>query len=317
MSGDARASNPSRASPLQIDRVVCSIMWKFVSASCAGDPLISLNSNQGRQTWEFDPNAGTAEQRKQVEHLRETFSSNRHAQKHSADELLRLQASANGAARQQPIPATPLVDGQEQDAERVAQHLRGGMAFHEGLQAEDGHFPGDYGGPMFLMPGLIVALYTCRVMDSVLSPQHQAEMLRYLRNHQNEDGGFGLHIEGHSTMFGTALRSVPWMMWRACRCPCRSHSTRHRAGVCGQGLSPGVARAGLNGAGWSSMFRRPVHAPAAAPSSSPPTHLSRLVCARSHHAVPPAWPPFPAATWLAACWARARTRRGWCRRGSG
>jgi cycloartenol synthase len=31
-------------------------------------------------------------------------------------------------------------------------------------------------------------------------------MVRYLHNHQNSDGGFGLHIEGGSTMFGTALR---------------------------------------------------------------------------------------------------------------
>jgi hypothetical protein len=50
----------------------------------------------------------------------------------------------------------------------------------------------------------------------VLSPQHQAEMRRYLHNHQNSDGGFGLHIEGESTMFGTGLRWVwaeqegPW-----------------------------------------------------------------------------------------------------------
>ena len=39
-------------------------------------------------------------------------------------------------------------------------------------------------------------------------PQHIAEMIRYLANHQNGDGGYGLHIEGHSTMFGTALRWV-------------------------------------------------------------------------------------------------------------
>lgn len=30
--------------------------------------------------------------------------------------------------------------------------------------------------------------------------------MRYLYNHQNTDGGFGLHIEGQSTMFGTGLR---------------------------------------------------------------------------------------------------------------
>jgi hypothetical protein len=33
-------------------------------------------------------------------------------------------------------------------------------------------------------------------------------MVRYLRNHQNEDGGYGLHIEGPSTMFGTVLSYV-------------------------------------------------------------------------------------------------------------
>jgi hypothetical protein len=33
-------------------------------------------------------------------------------------------------------------------------------------------------------------------------------MVRYLRNHQNADGGYGLHIEGSSTMFGTALSYV-------------------------------------------------------------------------------------------------------------
>jgi hypothetical protein len=47
----------------------------------------------------------------------------------------------------------------------------------------------------------------------VLPPPHQREMVRYLFNHQNPDGGFGLHIEGHSTMFGTALRCV-------CGCVC-------------------------------------------------------------------------------------------------
>lgn len=59
---------------------------------------------------------------------------------------------------------------------------------------------------MFLMPGLIIALYTTGVLDKVLRPEAQREMVRYLYNHQNEDGGFGLHIEGGSTMFGTALR---------------------------------------------------------------------------------------------------------------
>lgn len=53
--------------------------------------------------------------------------------------------------------------------------------------------------------GLIIALYTTNSLDKVLSPAHKQESLRYLRNHQNEDGGWGLHIEGQSTMFGTVL----------------------------------------------------------------------------------------------------------------
>ena len=36
----------------------------------------------------------------------------------------------------------------------------------------------------------------------------KTEMIRYIRNHQNVDGGFGLHIEHKSTMFSTALNYV-------------------------------------------------------------------------------------------------------------
>jgi len=43
-------------------------------------------------------------------------------------------------------------------------------------------------------------------LTQVFTPPHKLEAIRYLRNHQNVDGGYGLHIEGTSTMFGTALR---------------------------------------------------------------------------------------------------------------
>ena len=59
---------------------------------------------------------------------------------------------------------------------------------------------------MFLMPGLIIACYATGVLDSVLSAEHKREMLRYLSNHQNEDGGWGLHTAGPSTMMGTSLK---------------------------------------------------------------------------------------------------------------
>ncbi len=60
--------------------------------------------------------------------------------------------------------------------------------------------------PASLPPCLLC--HACIMHRLLCSPQHQAEMVRYLRNHQNADGGYGLHIEGTSTMFGTALTYV-------------------------------------------------------------------------------------------------------------
>jgi cycloartenol synthase len=190
-------------------------MWRFVSAgrTPAGPGekthpyLTSLNDHCGRQTWEWHADAGTPEERAAVEAARAHFTANRHTQRHSSDELLRLQCGARIAARRasppvdQPLPP----NGQQPSAERVAAHLEGAIAFYECLQQEDGHWPGDYGGPMFLLPGLLITLYTTGALDTVFSAAHKEEAIRYFRNHSNEDGGFGLHIEGRSTMFGTAL----------------------------------------------------------------------------------------------------------------
>ncbi|CAN0507278.1 unnamed protein product, partial [Ectocarpus sp. 12 AP-2014] len=80
-----------------------------------------------------------------------------------------------------------------------------GFAFHQMLQCDDGHWGGDYAGPMFLMPGLIVAFY---VTGTPLGEERRAGMEAYLRNHQQADGGWGTHIECASTMFGTVLSYI-------------------------------------------------------------------------------------------------------------
>lgn len=179
-------------------------MWKFVSSGDSSKHpwLRSLNGFAGRQTWEYI-DAASSEEKSQIQQLQDGFTHFRHQQRHSADELLRMQSAAKRRGSVEP-PRVP--NGMQPTAEECKRSTRAAMYFYETLQQDDGHWPGDYGGPMFLMPGLIITLYVTGVIDTVLSVQHKTEMIRYLRNHQNRDGGFGLHIEGPSTMFGTVLR---------------------------------------------------------------------------------------------------------------
>ncbi|CAE6489359.1 unnamed protein product [Rhizoctonia solani] len=83
---------------------------------------------------------------------------------------------------------------------------RKGFEFYKHLQDADGHWPGEYGGPMFLLPGLVIGSY---VAGMGFEEAERLEMIRYLMNRASPvDGGWGLHIEGHSTVFGTALNYV-------------------------------------------------------------------------------------------------------------
>ncbi|KAL6304502.1 terpenoid cyclases/protein prenyltransferase alpha-alpha toroid [Sparassis latifolia] len=94
------------------------------------------------------------------------------------------------------LPALP----RAQDALSAA---RNGYTFYKHLQAEDGHWPGEYGGPMFLLSGLVIGSY---VTGMGFKLEERLEMIRYLLNRAHpEDGGWGLHVEGQSTVFGTAL----------------------------------------------------------------------------------------------------------------
>lgn len=80
-----------------------------------------------------------------------------------------------------------------------------GATFYSKLQTPDGHWPADYGGPLFLLPGLIMACEFCHIP---LSAPKRIAMIRFLSNHQQVDGGWGIHIESPSTMFGTILNYV-------------------------------------------------------------------------------------------------------------
>ncbi|XP_034696603.1 cycloartenol synthase 2-like [Vitis riparia] len=183
-------------------------MWRLKVADGGNDPyMYSTNNFVGRQIWEFDADYGTPEERAEVEAARENFWKNRFPVKPSCDLLWRMQFVRENP-RVANLPQIKAQDLEEVTEEVVTTTLRRGLNFYSTMQAHDGHWPGDYGGPMFLLPGLVITLYITGALNVVLSIEHQREMCRYLFNHQNEDGGWGLHIEGPSTMFGTVLSYV-------------------------------------------------------------------------------------------------------------
>jgi hypothetical protein len=96
-------------------------------------------------------------------------------------------------------------EGKENLSKSAMDAARRGIAFYSMLQTPDGHWAGDYGGPHFLLPGLIVVMNRPSLM---ICPAQQDLMLHYLMVHQQEDGGWGTHIESPSTMFGTVDNRV-------------------------------------------------------------------------------------------------------------
>lgn len=74
--------------------------------------------------------------------------------------------------------------------ENPEEALRKSLDFFSTVQTEEGFWPGDYGGPMFLLPGLLIVYY---ILGIVLEKEIIAEMIKYLTNTQNKkDGGWGL-----------------------------------------------------------------------------------------------------------------------------
>lgn len=102
-------------------------------------------------------------------------------------------------------PSVLMDEGERRKASKPEEAFVNGVSFFGSLLCEDGHWPGDYGGPHFLLPGLVIV---CRCCGYELSYPLRVVMAAYMLNHQNEDGGWGLHIESPSTMFGTGLQYV-------------------------------------------------------------------------------------------------------------
>nr|GMD09724.1 dammarenediol II synthase-like [Ipomoea batatas] len=152
-------------------------MWKLKIGEGGGPYIYSTNNYVGRQIWEYDHNAGTPEERQAVEKLREEFRTNRQSGFHvCGDLLMRMQMIKESGIDVLSIP--PIRQGEEVNYEAVTTAVRKAVRLNRALQARDGHWPAQNAGPMFFTPPL------------------------------NEDGGWGLYVDGHSTMMGSALSYV-------------------------------------------------------------------------------------------------------------
>ncbi|KAG5043196.1 hypothetical protein JHK87_007111 [Glycine soja] len=130
-------------------------MWRLKIADGGKDPYIfSTNNFVGRQTWEFDPEAGTPEERAQVEAARQNFYNNRFKVKACGDLLWRFQILREKNFKQS-IPSVKIEDGEEITYEKVISTLRRAAHHLSALQTSDGHWPAQIAGPLFFLPPLV------------------------------------------------------------------------------------------------------------------------------------------------------------------
>ncbi|XAR69574.1 Beta-amyrin synthase [Bertholletia excelsa] len=185
-------------------------MWRLKIAEGGGPYgryLYSTNNFVGRQVWEFDPDYGTPEDRAEVEEARQLFTQNRFTVKANRDFLMQQQLLKENNF-QQTIPQVKVGENEDVTYEAATTTMKRAASFLSAIQAKDGHWPAENAGPLYFVPPLIMCLYITGHLDSIISPEHKKEILRYIYNHQNEDGGWGFHIEGHSIMFCTVLSYI-------------------------------------------------------------------------------------------------------------
>ncbi|KAK8477810.1 hypothetical protein V6N11_063585 [Hibiscus sabdariffa] len=183
-------------------------MWRLKIGEGGNNPyLFSTNNYLGRQTWEFHPNAGTPEERAEVEEARTNFYNNRFKVQASSDLLWQMQFIREKKMKQT-IPQPKIEDGEEVTHEATTAALKRSVHLLSALQSEHGHWPSEYSGPLFFMPPLVMCLYITGHLNTIFTAEHRKEILRYIYCQQNKDGGWGLYVGGHSSMFGTALNYI-------------------------------------------------------------------------------------------------------------
>ncbi|GJY79078.1 ribonuclease H-like domain-containing protein [Tanacetum coccineum] len=100
--------------------------------------LNSTNNFVGRQTWEFDPNYGTPQERDEVEQARLYFWNQWHEFKPCSDVLWRMQFIREKQFKQM-IPQVKIENGEEISYEKFTATLMRSVQLISALQADDGH----------------------------------------------------------------------------------------------------------------------------------------------------------------------------------
>ncbi|MFQ6644248.1 hypothetical protein Gotur_017297, partial [Gossypium turneri] len=109
---------------------------------------------------------------------------------------------------QQTIPQPKIEDGEEVTYEVTTAAVKRSVHLFSALQSTHSHWPAENSGPMFYLPPLVMSLYITGHLNTIFSPEHRKEIFRFIYCHQNEDGGWGLYVGGHSTMLCTALNYI-------------------------------------------------------------------------------------------------------------
>ncbi|CCG80869.1 Lanosterol synthase [Taphrina deformans PYCC 5710] len=99
----------------------------------------------------------------------------------------------------------PIEFMEQPTATTPTQAARNGFNFYKDLQLPDGHWGCFYGGPSFLLPGLVITSY---ITHSPIPEPQRLQMIKFLHHSVNDDGGWGMHFDGPSTVFGTCLYYV-------------------------------------------------------------------------------------------------------------
>lgn len=158
------------------------------------------STEKGRQYWEFK---GNENDEAFMEAMMQSFQFDAKNNPNSADLVYRHWATQNKATSA-PIEI-PEAYQKSAFQQEVYTAFRKGVDYYQQLLTPHHFIPGDYGGPMFLLPGLIIVAY---ISNTALAPSQKSLMKAYMLNHQNQDGGWGLHIEGKSTQFGSCMNYV-------------------------------------------------------------------------------------------------------------